>query len=78
MDGMRLLILGGTRFVGHAVAAAALREGWEVTTFNRGLSGADLAGVNTIRGDPMLAADVTRLAAVGPNAGWQATRRGRR
>jgi nucleoside-diphosphate-sugar epimerase len=35
MDGMRLLILGGTRFVGHAVAAAALREGWEVTTFNR-------------------------------------------
>lgn len=69
MDGMRLLILGGTRFVGHAVAAAALREGWEVTTFNRGLSGADLAGVNTIRGDRMLAADVTRLAAVGP---WDA------
>ena len=69
MDGMRLLIIGGTRFVGHAVAAAALREGWEVTTFNRGLSGADLAGVNTIRGDRMLAADVTRLAAVGP---WDA------
>jgi 2'-hydroxyisoflavone reductase len=35
MDGMRLLILGGTRFVGYAIAAAALRDGWEVTSFNR-------------------------------------------
>jgi 2'-hydroxyisoflavone reductase len=69
MDDMRLLILGGTRFVGHAVAAAALREGWEVTTFNRGLSGADLAGVNAIRGDRTLAADLARLAAGGP---WDA------
>ena len=66
---MRLLILGGTRFVGHAAAAAALREGWEVTTFNRGLSGADLAGVNPIRGDRTLAADLARLAAAGP---WDA------
>ncbi len=69
MDGMRLLILGGTRFVGHAVAAAALREGWEVSTFNRGLSGADIAGVNAIRGDRTLAADLARLAAAGP---WDA------
>jgi hypothetical protein len=36
---MRLLVLGGTRFVGHAVVSAALGRGWEVATFNRGLSG---------------------------------------
>jgi len=66
---MRLLVLGGTRFVGHAVAIAALREGWEVTTFNRGLSGADLADVRVIRGDRTLPADLVRLAAAGP---WDA------
>ncbi|MGC1891542.1 MAG: NAD-dependent epimerase/dehydratase family protein, partial [Stellaceae bacterium] len=66
---MRLLILGGTRFVGRAVAAAALAEGWEVATFNRGLSGADAAGVEAIRGDRTLSADLARLAAAGP---WDA------
>lgn len=35
---MRLLILGGTRFVGRHLAEAALRDGWSVTLFNRGLS----------------------------------------
>ena len=45
---MRLLILGSTRFVGHAVAGAVLGRGWEVTTLNRGLSGPDLAGVRTV------------------------------
>jgi nucleoside-diphosphate-sugar epimerase len=63
---MRLLILGGTRFVGHAVAVAALAKGWEVTTFNRGLSGADVAGVRVIRGDRTLPADLARLASAGP------------
>lgn len=33
---MRLLILGGTRFVGRHVADAALAAGWHVTLFNRG------------------------------------------
>ena len=45
---MRLLILGGTRFGGHAAAGAVLGRGWEVTTLNRGLSGPDLAGVRTV------------------------------
>ena len=63
---MRLLILGGTKFVGHAVATAALTEGWEVTTFNRGMSGADAAGVRVIRGDRTLPADLARLASAGP------------
>jgi 2'-hydroxyisoflavone reductase len=66
---MRLLVLGGTRFVGHAVVAAALGHGWEVTTFNRGLSDADVAGVDLIRGDRTLAADLAGLAAAGP---WDA------
>jgi 2'-hydroxyisoflavone reductase len=39
---LRLLILGGTRFLGRHVAAAALDAGHEVTLFNRGLSGPDL------------------------------------
>jgi 2'-hydroxyisoflavone reductase len=38
---MRLLILGGTRFVGRHIAAAALAAGWHVTLFNRGREDAD-------------------------------------
>ncbi|MGW4800681.1 NAD-dependent epimerase/dehydratase family protein, partial [Nonomuraea sp. NPDC004297] len=33
---MRLLVLGGTGFVGRVVVEEALATGWEVTTFNRG------------------------------------------
>ncbi|WP_074467664.1 NAD-dependent epimerase/dehydratase family protein [Streptomyces sp. WMMB 714] len=33
---MRLLMLGGTGFVGRAVAQAAARRGWQVTVFHRG------------------------------------------
>jgi hypothetical protein len=36
---MRLLVLGGTRFVGRVMVFAAMKAGWEVTTFNRGQSG---------------------------------------
>lgn len=66
---MRLLILGGTRFVGHAVATSAVARGWEVTTFNRGESAADVAGVHAARGDRTRAADLAALAAAGP---WDA------
>jgi 2'-hydroxyisoflavone reductase len=38
-DGMRLLVLGGTRFLGSAVVAAAVNAGWSVTTLTRGKSG---------------------------------------
>ncbi|MEV0011972.1 NAD-dependent epimerase/dehydratase family protein [Streptomyces sp. NPDC051840] len=47
---MRLLILGGTEFVGRAVTDAALRRGWEVTVFHRGRHPAP-AGVRTLTGD---------------------------
>jgi 2'-hydroxyisoflavone reductase len=39
---MRLLVLGGTIFLGRHVTAEALRRGHEVTVFHRGLNGADL------------------------------------
>src|SRR3954470_1819451 len=39
---MRLLILGGTIFLGRAVAAEALARGHDVTLFHRGRHGADL------------------------------------
>lgn len=36
LPGMRLLMLGGTEFVGRAVTEAALERGWQVTVFHRG------------------------------------------
>lgn len=33
---MRLLVLGGSNFVGRTVVTAAVGHGWEVTTFSRG------------------------------------------
>lgn len=39
---MRILILGGTRFLGRALAAIALARGHAVTLFHRGLSGPGL------------------------------------
>jgi nucleoside-diphosphate-sugar epimerase len=63
---MRLLVLGGTRFVGRAIVQAGLGLEWKVTTFNRGLSGADLPGTAALRGDRTRHADLATLAAAGP------------
>jgi len=41
---MRLLVLGGTVFLGRHVTAEALRRGHDVTLFHRGVHGADLFG----------------------------------
>ncbi len=48
---MRLLVLGGTRFLGRGVAAAGLAAGAEVTTFTRGVSGSPPDGVEALHGD---------------------------
>lgn len=66
---MRLLVLGGSLFVGRGIVAGALARGWEVTTFNRGRSGTDLPGAKVIHGDRWNRADLERLAASGP---WDA------
>jgi 2'-hydroxyisoflavone reductase len=62
---MRLLILGGTRFLGKATAGTASAAGWDVTTFNRGRSGSDLPGMQAIRGDRGAAADLAGLRSRG-------------
>lgn len=66
---MRILILGGSRFLGRAFAAEALAAGHQVTVFNRGRSGPDLPGVRAVRGDRENSADLERLAGEGP---WDA------
>jgi 2'-hydroxyisoflavone reductase len=49
---MRILILGGTRFAGRAIAEAALGRGDTVTLFNRGRTAPGLfPGVETVTGD---------------------------
>ncbi|HEY6497194.1 MAG TPA: NAD-dependent epimerase/dehydratase family protein [Trebonia sp.] len=49
---MRILVLGGSRFVGRAIVDAALGRGDTVTLFNRGITNRGLfPGVETVIGD---------------------------
>lgn len=48
---MRLLVLGGTRFLGRGVVDHALAAGDTVTTFTRGTSGEPPPGVEALHGD---------------------------
>ncbi|SNR72313.1 NAD-dependent epimerase/dehydratase family protein [Blastococcus mobilis] len=48
---MRLLVLGGTHFLGRHVATAALGRGHDVATFTRGVSGQPPAGARALHGD---------------------------
>jgi nucleoside-diphosphate-sugar epimerase len=48
---MRLLVLGGTSFLGRHVATAALDRGHDVATFTRGVSGSPPAGARALHGD---------------------------
>jgi 2'-hydroxyisoflavone reductase len=66
---MRLLVLGGTWFLGKAIVDDAVDRGWEVTTFNRGRFGAPTMGVNRIIGDREDDNDLRRLRGSGP---WDA------
>ncbi|MFJ5838611.1 NAD-dependent epimerase/dehydratase family protein [Streptomyces shenzhenensis] len=65
---MRLLVLGGTEFVGRAVVESALRRGWEVTVFHRGRH-APPPGVRSLRGDRTAAGGLAALTGGGP---WDA------
>jgi nucleoside-diphosphate-sugar epimerase len=57
--GLRILVLGGTVFLGRHVAEAALARGHEVTVSSRGLHGKAPAGAEHVIGDR---ADLTPLA----------------
>ena len=49
---MKILVIGGTRFVGRHFVDAALARGHEITLFNRGQSNADLfPNVESLKGD---------------------------
>ncbi|MFJ5804266.1 NAD-dependent epimerase/dehydratase family protein [Streptomyces decoyicus] len=63
---MRLLVLGGTWFLGREVVRGGLRRGWDVTTFNRGQSAPDAPGTIPIHGDRTSSDDLRRLARSGP------------
>ncbi len=53
---MKLLVLGGTEFVGRALVEEGLARGWEVTTFNRGSRSPD-SRVEVLTGDRRLGVD---------------------
>ena len=59
---MRLLVLGGTEFVGRAVVAAACAQGWEVTVFHRGRHRPP-PGVRSLHGDRTAPDGLAALAA---------------
>ncbi|GAA3632821.1 NAD-dependent epimerase/dehydratase family protein [Microlunatus ginsengisoli] len=62
---MKILVLGGTGFVGRALVEEAVGRRWSVTTFNRGQSGRDVPGVDVIRGDRYRDTDLITLAGTG-------------
>jgi 2'-hydroxyisoflavone reductase len=52
VQAVKLLVLGGTKFLGRAIVEAALDRGHEVTLFNRGRTNPDLfPEVEKLRGD---------------------------
>lgn len=61
---MRLLVLGGTEFVGRAVVEAASGRGWEVTVLNRGRHRPP-SGVRSLHGDRTAPDGLAALAADG-------------
>lgn len=66
---MKILVLGGTWFLGRAVAQDALDRGWSVSAFNRGRSGTAPEGTREIHGDRTVKEDLAALAQHGP---WDA------
>lgn len=58
---MRLLILGGSWYLGRALVEDGLGRGHKVTTFNRGRTDTDVPGADVIRGDREQPVDLHRL-----------------
>jgi 2'-hydroxyisoflavone reductase len=59
---MRILVLGGTRFVGRAVVDQAVSRGHDVTTFTRGQHGEPRPGAEALHGDRTSEPDLRVLA----------------
>ena len=59
---LRLLVLGGSSFVGRAAVEAGVDRGWHVTTFNRGRSGWSHPAAARLTGDRLVEADLQQLA----------------
>jgi nucleoside-diphosphate-sugar epimerase len=55
---MRILIMGGTRFIGVYLTRLLVEQGHDVTLFNRGNKPAPIEGVEQIRGDRTNASDI--------------------
>jgi len=58
---MRVLVLGGTRFLGRAIVDEACGRGYDVTTFSRGRSGHPRPGAEPLRGDRTNPSDLSQL-----------------
>src|SRR5579863_9586519 len=58
----KVLVLGGTDFVGPAVIAAALAHGDDVTVFHRGQTGSAPDGVRVVHGDRTQSSDLDSVA----------------
>ncbi|MGC5320838.1 NAD-dependent epimerase/dehydratase family protein [Micromonospora arida] len=71
---MRILILGGTRFLGRATARLAVEQGHEVTCAARGVSGAVPAGARFVAADRDDPESLVPLAAAGFDAVVDVTR----
>ncbi|GAA2265640.1 NAD-dependent epimerase/dehydratase family protein [Streptomyces amakusaensis] len=66
---MKILIIGGSVFLGRAFVQEAIARGHSLSLFNRGKSGPDVEGAENLRGDRESADDLEALAAAGP---WDA------
>ncbi|MGG6265933.1 NAD-dependent epimerase/dehydratase family protein [Leptolyngbya sp. AN03gr2] len=61
---MRILIMGGTRFIGVYLTRLLVAQGHEVTLFNRGNKPAPTEGVKQIKGDRTSATDLEQLKSI--------------
>ena len=59
---MRILVMGGTRFIGVYLTQQLVRDGHEVVLFNRGKKPSPVPGLKVITGDRTVAADLNQLA----------------
>jgi 2'-hydroxyisoflavone reductase len=67
---MRLLILGGTNYIGRHLVEQALADGHEVTLFNRGRNTAVLPDVPRLIGDRAADGSPAGLAALATGS-WE-------